>query len=519
MSSVSSLTGSFSAPAAKPHTDQRLKDANSERCMRIQKLVVQIPSGDSKSGAQGEVRCSVTGNRSPVVVKSFFDPFIFETESERLERVRGVPHTACFRAKGILGNQAVVILDNAGKDDLFDFINNNGKLSEEKALLLAHQMLECLQSLKKKGIIHRDIKPDNVIVRSHVDGELQFTLVDFGLAIENSQNQERCEVGTSAYASPEYALSIKSSPHQDIWGLGYLLFVVISEEPLLYNFEYETNRQLGLLQEMQGVFGEFPQSMIKAAPINVKKSCFNKKRRLLKPWKSRYVLKKANFKCASLEDRMKEFPESIKKLLRRIFSYENRPTVEELLNLEDMKKDVCFKIEVPPSPKVAKLLIASEINISGETKTVVKKFDLREKSFNKTYHHIPKSKNGKYKIALMDKSEVTLDQCETEFKNLQESIESLLSKLAKNNISETEHVNLTINSENFAENFKGLELIIESNTSQGKIKTIFRIKESKTFQVPISKDNKYKITFKYDSGQYIESGEVIILPGKSYSLE
>ncbi len=508
MHSVSSLSHKFFNAAIVETSNQNSKIAKPEVLDRVHQMRIQIPTARP---VDGEVRFALSATGTPLSIKTYKFLKFFEEEYKFLQLVKEVPHCVNIRAVGELDDKQVVVLDNAGEQDLLDFITKIRKLSEREALQLAIQILECIEVLhEKKEVIHRDIKPDNIIVNSSEEG-LQFTLVDFGIATENCKNPKQCQGGTSRYASPEYALSNKSSPFQDIWSLGYVIFSAFSGEPLISSFEHEHDLRLGLLQEMQMVFGKFPQSMIKTAPEHIKENYFEKKGLI----KKKYVLKKAGFKCKSLEERMKEFPDPIKKLLRRIFSYENRPTASELLGLEEMKKDVCFKVEIPP--QAIKMLITSCVDVDGELEIVEKEFNLWEKSFGKIHHHVPKSKDKKYKVTLMDCSGNILCNCETEIKNLQDSIVSLLSQLPSS--PEIGYTSLTISSKNFVKSFSGLELIVESETQQGIIQKTFKIKKNNTFPVPTSINNKYKISFRSKLEEYIEWGVLELLPGGRYQLD
>lgn len=97
-----------------------------------------------------------------------------------------------------------------------------GHMSEEEVI---NFMLGCahgLDYLHKHGIVHQDIKPDNVLI----DEDGNFVLTDFG--ISNQANKEN-ENGTPAYMAPErYSKNLDSNPKSDIWSLGASVFELIT---------------------------------------------------------------------------------------------------------------------------------------------------------------------------------------------------------------------------------------------------------------------------------------------------
>lgn len=94
--------------------------------------------------------------------------------------------------------------------DLFSFIQNNGGPLEEKtAALIIRQILLALEYLHGQNIVHRDVKPDNILMTSlEVGGRV--VLADFGCARLVNQSVQRMSsvVGTLEYCAP-YVRSLK----------------------------------------------------------------------------------------------------------------------------------------------------------------------------------------------------------------------------------------------------------------------------------------------------------------------
>lgn len=93
------------------------------------------------------------------------------------------------------------------------------------------QLAEALAFLHARGVIHRDVKPSNVIV---ADGKAK--LLDFGLALERRRAEEEVLretriVGTAAYLAPEYIERLDVSPAMDVYSLGVLGFELVTGAP------------------------------------------------------------------------------------------------------------------------------------------------------------------------------------------------------------------------------------------------------------------------------------------------
>ncbi len=105
---------------------------------------------------------------------------------------------------------------------------SNSPVSEEYALFVASEVVSALKYLNKHGIIHRDIKPDNIMISR----EGRIVLVDFGLAKEQNQQTLSFEgemQGTPQFLSPEYINNDrKLTTKVDIYSLGMTLFYAVT---------------------------------------------------------------------------------------------------------------------------------------------------------------------------------------------------------------------------------------------------------------------------------------------------
>ena len=101
-----------------------------------------------------------------------------------------------------------------------------------EALEIVKEVTEALDFVHKQGILHRDIKPDNIMLRPEPSNLLPFrpVLTDLGLAklAEGGvMTQDGQSMGTPGYMSPEQALGEKTDPRSDVYSLGILLYEMV----------------------------------------------------------------------------------------------------------------------------------------------------------------------------------------------------------------------------------------------------------------------------------------------------
>ncbi|CAK7903523.1 serine/threonine-protein kinase Psk1p [[Candida] anglica] len=118
--------------------------------------------------------------------------------------------------------------------DLFDFIEIRKNMTESECRLIFRQVASAVQHLHHQGIVHRDIKDENVIVDEHGD----IKLIDFGSAGYAKSGPFDVFVGTIDYASPEVLRGERyAGQPQDMWAMGILLYTVLFKENPFYNVD------------------------------------------------------------------------------------------------------------------------------------------------------------------------------------------------------------------------------------------------------------------------------------------
>ncbi|WP_196873423.1 serine/threonine-protein kinase [Nocardioides luteus] len=112
---------------------------------------------------------------------------------------------------------------------LAHMVRDDGPLSVEDAARLIGQIASALRAAHAAGIVHRDVKPANIVV-GRAD---RAKLTDFGIArgVDSQTTQTGQVTGSPAYLAPEIATGGRATPASDMWSLGATLFQALTGEP------------------------------------------------------------------------------------------------------------------------------------------------------------------------------------------------------------------------------------------------------------------------------------------------
>src|ERR1700692_2893900 len=112
-------------------------------------------------------------------------------------------------------------------DDLRTRLRQQGKFTPKEAIALVEQVCRALDSAHSEGVIHRDLKPQNIMRDKHG----RIVVMDFGLARSlggTGMTQNGVILGTLEYMSPEQALGSTLDQRSDIFSVGLIFYELLT---------------------------------------------------------------------------------------------------------------------------------------------------------------------------------------------------------------------------------------------------------------------------------------------------
>lgn len=146
--------------------------------------------------------------RKRVAIKCIDKQYILEEKAQakviqEIKILRGLSHKNIIKILEVFENKKYVFIvtDYAAKGDVLQYMKEHGIFKESKAKYIAAQILNGLQYIHEKNILHRDVKLDNILL----DKDFKVRICDFGVSRtmpkQSQMIKERC--GTPAYIAPE----------------------------------------------------------------------------------------------------------------------------------------------------------------------------------------------------------------------------------------------------------------------------------------------------------------------------
>ena len=156
---------------------------------------------------------------------------------------------------GADGDVAFIVMELVRGRTLRDAVQETGRIPPAMAVPIAAEVADALDHAHREGLVHRDVKPANILLSEH-DGEtaplLRVKVADFGIAkLRPNQNatvadltQPGAVVGTARYLSPEQVQGRTPDARSDVYGLGVVLYEMLCGRP---PFAAETELATALL--------------------------------------------------------------------------------------------------------------------------------------------------------------------------------------------------------------------------------------------------------------------------------
>jgi eukaryotic-like serine/threonine-protein kinase len=222
------------------------------------------------SGGMGTVwrAHDVVLTRDVAVKEIIWPPLSSEAEHETARRraVREAQMAAQLWHPNVVGIYDIVeeddrpwiVMEFLPYRSLRDIVRQDGPLPPSRAAELGTGVLAALRAAHREGILHRDVKPGNILAGS--DGRV--VLTDFGIARAAGSptlTTSGVLIGSPSYIAPERALGGHGGPASDLWGLGASLYTAVEGRP---PFERE-----GALPSLTAVVADEPDPAVNAGPL------------------------------------------------------------------------------------------------------------------------------------------------------------------------------------------------------------------------------------------------------------
>lgn len=125
------------------------------------------------------------------------------------------------------GDVHAIVMELLVGESVLDLLQREGQVDPVDALRIVRQGAAGLEAAHAKGIIHRDVKPQNLVIMP--DGTVK--LVDFGLATATDDDSKTIRIGTPHYMSPEVCEARSVEPKSDVYSLGITLYHLLVGQP------------------------------------------------------------------------------------------------------------------------------------------------------------------------------------------------------------------------------------------------------------------------------------------------
>jgi eukaryotic-like serine/threonine-protein kinase len=207
-------------------------------------------------------------NRDVAVKEIVLPPYFSDAEREtaRNRAVREAQMAARLHHPNVVGIYDIIeedgrpwiVMELLPYPSLRDVVTEDGPLDPVRAAQLGLGALAALRAAHMEGIVHRDVKPGNILVGP---GE-RAVLTDFGIARaadSTALTTSGMLIGSPSYMAPERARGGQAGPAVDLWGLGASLYTAVEGRP---PFERE-----GALASLTAVVADEPDPAVHAGPL------------------------------------------------------------------------------------------------------------------------------------------------------------------------------------------------------------------------------------------------------------
>jgi serine/threonine protein kinase len=208
----------------------------------------------------------------PVAIKTLRSDILTEDETaierfrNEIRLARRIAHRNIVRTHdlGKSGDVFFLTMEYVEGATLRSVLDSRGHLGAEAMLAIAKQLADALKSAHEDGIIHRDIKPQNILLQ----GSGAVKVMDFGVArlAERSVTltQAGLVVGTPTYMAPEQLLDEDVDPRSDLYSAGVVLYECLTGRP-----PFEARTPIALITKILHEPAPLPETLVPGIPQRV----------------------------------------------------------------------------------------------------------------------------------------------------------------------------------------------------------------------------------------------------------
>jgi serine/threonine protein kinase, bacterial len=195
--------------------------------------------GMAGSGGMGVVYRAEQRDLGRTVALKVIRPEIAESREYRLRFLREAklasavdhPHIVSVFEVGEQVGRLYIAMQWVDGLDLRTLLDREPRLDPGRAVRIGVQLAGALDALGSAGLVHRDVKPSNVLVRN-IDGQDHAYLTDFGVAklpgADDNLTRTGLQVGTSGYMAPELVRGEQPNSRSDLYALGCIMFEALT---------------------------------------------------------------------------------------------------------------------------------------------------------------------------------------------------------------------------------------------------------------------------------------------------
>jgi len=205
-----------------------LNEKEKKRAPEIRYIGNYVVTGILTDGLYGQVRTAVhqlTGEK--VIIKTIEKTKIDMARFREISIMKKLRHSNVVRLLEVVEapEKLYIVIQYIEGGELYDYAVSKDRLTEDEARVFWRQLVQGVQYMHSRGVVHRDLKLENIML----DKNKNVVIIDMGLSNEMRKDQYLSTFcGSSSYAAPEMFLCRRyKGPEVDVWSLGVILYCMV----------------------------------------------------------------------------------------------------------------------------------------------------------------------------------------------------------------------------------------------------------------------------------------------------